>query len=98
MPVLPAAFVLMTVGARRSSSVVLCCATANFRQRFNTILQALDTFLPGRPNAGAVFPHIAGATHHVVASNAILAEWLNYTNLERQEARAFYAWGRGNMF
>ena len=64
----------------------------------NTILQALDTFLPGRPNAGAVFPHIAGATHHVVASNAILAEWLNYTNLERQEARAFYAWGRGNMF
>ena len=76
-------------------SIALCL---NERGREVTILQALDTFLPGRPNAGAVFPHIAGATHHVVASNAILAEWLNYTNLERQEARAFYAWGRGNMF
>ena len=31
-------------------------------------------------------------------SNAIRAAWLNYTNLERQEARAYYTWALGNMF
>ena len=64
----------------------------------NTIIDALDTFLPGRPRAGAVFPSFAGITQHVVASNAIRAAWLNYTNLERQEARAYYTWALGNMF
>ena len=64
----------------------------------NTILQALDTFLPGQPRAGVVFPSFAGLTQHVVASNAIRAAWLNYTNLERQEARAYYTWALGNMF
>ena len=64
----------------------------------NTIIDALDTFLPGRPRAGAVFPSFARITQHVVASNAIRAAWLNYTNLERQEARAYYTWALGNMF
>ena len=64
----------------------------------NTILDALDTFLPGQPRAGVVFPSFAGLTQHVVASNAIRAAWLNYTNLERQEARAYYTWALGNMF
>ena len=28
----------------------------------------------------------------------LLLAWLNYTNLERQEARAYYTWALGNMF
>ena len=71
------------------------------RQRLPALYHGEDRRVvsPGAPGADE-----SSTTRGVVVmggaapANAILAEWLNYTNLERQEARAFYAWGRGNMF